>query len=611
MVNTAVIVAAGLGSRLKERTTHQPKGFVEIDGLAIVERSIQQLIASGIEHIVIGTGYLSALYEELAGKYPQINCVHNKDYQDSGSMYTLYQMRDTLDSDFLLLESDLLYDPSGLKYLLHDSTQDIILASGTTHSNDEVYIEYDHNHFLVNMSKQLSVLKSADAELVGICKISIDTYKRMCQWSAEVFAQHWKWDYEQALVAVSKNKPLLVQKIEHYVWCEIDTEEHLVRAKQDIYPKLQHITEQSFPVRRNILLNPGPATTTDTVKLAQVIPDICPRETEFGELMKWTADQLTSFVAPTDQFTTVLFGGSGTAAVEAVLSSVVGEGKLLIISNGAYGERMAEIVGAYGIDHEVFSSSPIMPLAFDEIEQVLQHNSNVFTHVAVVHHETTSGILNDINKLGQLCARYNIDLIVDAMSSYGAIPIDMPHSHISFLISSSNKNLQGMAGISFVIANRAKLQALQNHTPRNYYLNLYRQYEYFEKTGQMRFTPPVQTFYALKQAIIETQQEGVAERYQRYARSWETLIAGLDQLELKYLVPLEHHSKIITTIQEPTIDGYDFDQMHDYLYRYGITIYPGKIGKLSSFRIANIGEIDHQDITYFLEKLSDYLNTIR
>lgn len=611
MVNTAVILAAGLGSRLKERTTHQPKGFVEIDGLAIVERSIQQLLASGITQIMIGTGYLSSFYEQLSEKYPAITCIHNKDYRDSGSMYTLYQMKDVLTSDFLLLESDLLYDPSGLKYLMDDTAEDMILASGTTHSKDEVYIEYDHNQYLVGMSKQLSELKRADAELVGICKISIDTYKRICQWSADVFTEHLKWDYEQALVAVSQHKPLLVYKLEHYVWCEIDTEEHLIRAQNEIYPKLQQTTNYTVPIRRHILLNPGPATTTDTVKFAQVVPDICPRETEFGELMKWTAEQLTSLVAPIDQYTTVLFGGSGTAAVEAVLSSVIGEGKLLIISNGAYGERMAEIVEAYSIDYEVFSSSPILPLVLDEIEQVLQHNQNIFTHVAVVHHETTSGLLNDIDRLGQLCARYNVDLIVDAMSSYGAIPIDMPQSNISFLISSSNKNIQGMAGIGFVIANRDKLQALQHYTPKNYYLNLYKQYAYFEKTGQMRFTPPVQTFYALKQAIIETQIEGVEQRYARYTRSWEILIQGLDQLGLEYLVPLEHHSKIITTIQEPAITGYDFDDMHDYLYGYGITIYPGKIGQLSSFRIANIGDINYEDITYFLQKLKEYLDTIR
>lgn len=611
MVNTAVILAAGLGSRLKERTTHQPKGFVEIDGMAIVERSIQQLLASGITQIMIGTGYLSEFYEQLSEKYPAITCIHNNDYRDSGSMYTLYQMKDVLTSAFLLLESDLLYDPTGLKCLLNDTAEDMILASGTTHSNDEVYIEYDHNHFLVNMSKQLAELKSADAELVGICKISIDTYKRMCQWSADVFAEHLKWDYEQALVAVSQHKPLLVYKLEHYVWCEIDTEEHLIRAQNEIYPKLQQKPNDTVPIRRHILLNPGPATTTDTVKWAQVVPDICPRETEFGELMKWTAEQLTSLVAPINQYTTVLFGGSGTATVEAVLSSVIGEGKLLIISNGAYGERMAEIVEAYGIDYEVFSSSPILPLVLEEIEQALQRNQNVFTHVAVVHHETTSGLLNDIDRLGHICARYNVDLIVDAMSSYGAIPIDMKKSQISFLISSSNKNIQGMAGIGFVIADRDKLQALQHNTPKNYYLNLYKQYAYFEKTGQMRFTPPVQTFYALKQAIIETQREGVEQRYARYTRSWETLIKGLDQLELEYLVPLEHHSKIITTIQEPAIAGYDFDHMHDYLYEYGITIYPGKIGQLSSFRIANIGDINHQDITYFLEKLKGYLDTIR
>ncbi|ASR48227.1 2-aminoethylphosphonate--pyruvate transaminase [Paenibacillus kribbensis] len=609
MVNTAVILAAGLGSRLKEHTAHKPKGFLVIDDLPIIERSILQLRKSEIEHIWIGTGYLSQEYERLAQKYPQVNCVYNDRYRDSGSMYTLYNMRESVREDFLLLESDLLYDIAGLKNLLADTRSDVILSSGATHSNDEVYIEMDEEGHLIAMSKQIELLGRVDAELVGISKVSLDTYQRMCRLVEAEFHNHLKWDYEQALVEVGKKKPIAVKKIEKFTWCEIDTEEHLQRAKEVIYPKLkQPAAHLSLPIKRNILLNPGPATTTDTVKLAQIVPDICPREQEFGDLMEWIAEQLTVFVAPKSEYDTVLFSGSGTAAVESVISSVIGEGKLLILSNGAYGERMAEIAQVYHIDYEVLESSSVLPLSLDAVEASIIRNKNKLTHVAVVHNETTSGILNDIDAIGKLCALHEVDLIVDAMSSYGAIPINMKASNLSFLISSSNKNLQGMAGISFIVACKEKLQKIKEYSPKSYYLDLYKQYEYFQRTHQLRFTPPVQTFYALEQAIIETQNEGIEQRYRRYTESWQTLIKGLDHLQLQYLVPIQYHSRIITSIKEPTSRNYEFGAMHDYLYNNGFTIYPGKIGQTASFRVANIGAITYQDIERFLKSMEEYLS---
>ncbi|CAM4393435.1 2-aminoethylphosphonate aminotransferase [Saccharibacillus endophyticus] len=610
-MKTAVILAAGLGSRLKERTVDKPKGFVEIGGVPIVERSVRQLIESGVERIVIGTGYRHEAYDDLAKRYKELVCVLNDRYADSGSMETLYRLKHELKEDFLLLESDLLYDPACLGNLIADPRPDIILGSGKTDSGDEVYIESNNKGFVQNMSKKAQELHSLDAELVGICKISLDTYQMMCSLAEAEMKNTPKWDYEYAIVAAGKRKAIPVKKIERLAWCEIDTEEHLRRAEEHIYPRIEgkQITAK-LSVERNILLNPGPATTTDSVKWAQVVPDICPRERSFGKLMEWISEQLTLFVAPKDRYETVLFGGSGTAAVESVITSVVGEGKLLIISNGAYGERMAEIANVYEVDHEVLTSPPISPLSIESIEDAIRSSKSKITHVAVVHNETTSGILNDIQAVAELCETYKVDLIVDAMSSYGAIPIDMQASGISYVIASSNKNLQGMAGIGFVIAEREKLLALQNHKPRSYYLDLYKQYEYLKRTHQLRFTPPVQTLYALEQAIIETQIEGIEQRYRRYSESWQTLIDGLKELNLECLVPLEYHSKIITAIKEPEHENYDFEEMHDFLYERGITIYPGKIGKTASFRIANIGAITKKDMERFLGIMKEYLDRL-
>lgn len=363
-------------------------------------------------------------------------------------------------------------------------------------------------------------------------------------------------------------------------------------------------------VQRNILLNPGPATTTDSVKFAQVVPDICPRENDFFHIMNFVSSELTSLVADIDQYATVLFGGSGTAAVESILSSVMTDGAIVIINNGAYGKRLCEIAKAYQLDWIEFKSPPDNAIQLDELQSFIQGLPQTVSYLAVVHNETTTGLLNDVEAIGTICKEKNIEMMVDAMSSFAAIPIDMKKMNISYLAASSNKNLQGMAGISFVIAKKSELEKEKTTKPTNYYLNLYSQYQYFIETGQMRFTPPVQTIYALKQAIIELKNEGVKERYERYSQLWETLIAGLTRLGYKYIVPKENHSKLITAIVEPTCKTYDFTKMHDFFYKNRITIYPGKLKNMNSFRVANIGDLTKGDIDLFLTLMEKYLQNI-
>ena len=356
---------------------------------------------------------------------------------------------------------------------------------------------------------------------------------------------------------------------------------------------------------RKVLLNPGPATTTYSVKMAQVVDDICPREYEFGDLMEWVSTELTSIVANPEEYVSILFGGSGTAVVEATLGSVVPhDKKVLILNNGAYGKRMCQIAEAYDMDFVEFQSSPIEPIDLDALENAIKAESNL-SHLAMIHNETTTGLLNNLDDLGAMAKKYNLELIVDAMSSYAAIPIDVKAQNISYLMASSNKNIQGMAGVGFVIANKVDMEKVKEIKPRNFYLNLYAQYENFIKTHQMRFTPPVQTLYSLKQAIIEAKEEGIEQRYERYSKSWETLTVALKEMNLKYLVDDKYHSKIITSIFIP--EGVDFNDMHDYFFERNFTIYPGKVADFNTFRVANIGEIDSTDMLAFLELFKNYL----
>ncbi len=292
------------------------------------------------------------------------------------------------------------------------------------------------------------------------------------------------------------------------------------------------------------------------------------------------------------------------------MSSVVGEEAVLIVNNGAYGKRMCQIAKAYGLNYIEYRSRPDEPLDLAAIEAMIQNSARKISHLAVVHNETTTGLLNDIESIGRLCKKYQIQMIVDAMSSFGAIPIDMEAMNISYLAASSNKNLQGMAGVAFVVAKKDHLEMTKHLRPRNFYLHLYSQYKYFLETKQMRFTPPVQTLYALKQAIIETRLEGIEKRYERYTKSWEVLINGITRLGLTHLVKKEHHSRIITAIMEPNIPSYDFQEMHNYFYRHGYTIYPGKLEGQNTFRVANIGDITYKDIEFFVSLLEQYLISI-
>ena len=600
MVKTAVILAAGFGSRLKERTKSQPKGFLQIEGQTLIERSINNLFLAGIKKVYIGTGYLSEVYEEFSEKFDSIETLKNEKFASTGSMYTLYNLKEKIKEDFLLLESDLLYEVDALKELLEDKKEDIILASGKTNSNDEVYIQVDYKNYLEAMSKDKSKLNSIYAELVGITKISYNRFQDMCKIFENILDE--KIDYEYILVYSSKENPYFVKKVTDLVWCEIDDEDHLNRALIKIYPKIK---AKSMKIKRNILLNPGPATTSDSVKMAQVVPDICPREREFSEVFKYVSNELTSIVANTTNYTTVLFGGSGTAVVESILTSVIPHDKtVLILNNGAYGKRMCEIATRYKISFIEFKSSPIEPINLAQLEDEIKSNPNI-SHIAVIHNETTTGLLNNLEDFGNLSKKYNIELIVDGMSSYAAIPIDMEKQNISYLAASSNKNIQGMAGIGFVIANRNSIEQLKNIEPRTYYLSLYEQYRNVEDTNQMRFTPPVQTIYALKQAIIEAKEEGIDNRYKRYSKSWEIFIKELKSLGLTYLVDDKYHSKIITSINIP--ENLEFDEMHDFFYERGYTIYPGKVLQFNTFRIANIGQIDESDIVGFIKLFKEYI----
>lgn len=354
-------------------------------------------------------------------------------------------------------------------------------------------------------------------------------------------------------------------------------------------------------VKRNIILTPAPATTTDSVKHAQVVPDVCPREKEFGQLIESIRQDLVKIAKGDKDYTSILFTGSGTSVMDSVINSVVPpRKKILIIENGAYGKRMEEIAKSYGIKYITAYHNWGDKLNLIRIE----NNLNFFYDidcVAIVHHETTTGILNDIRAIGKIVKKYNKTYIVDTISSYAGIPIDIKKIQADFIMASANKCLQGMPGISFVIAKKESLEKTK-YFNRSYYLNLYKNYKYFEEKQQTPFTPAVQCLYALRQAIDEFYQEG-NNRYKRYINNWKVLIEGMKKLGFTKLLNDKDESHIITTFNYLNHPNFSFEKMHDLLYKEGFTIYPGKITDKKTFRLGNIGAIDEKDIKKFLVAL--------
>jgi 2-aminoethylphosphonate-pyruvate transaminase len=382
----------------------------------------------------------------------------------------------------------------------------------------------------------------------------------------------------------------------------------LDRAVKLVWPRITE-NESLQRIRREVLLNPGPATTTDSVKYAQVVADICPRESEFGTLMEQVAHDLTSFVADPEEYTAVMFGCSGTGADEAMISSCVPpDGRLLVVDNGSYGARMAKIASVYKENMTVFKSSVYEPIDMARLE--FEIKTGKYAALAIVYHETTTGLLNPLDRICPMAKKYGLVTIVDAVSAYCGRPMDLKKMGIDFMASTSNKNIQGMAGVGFVICNKNELLKQKDWPMRSFYFNLYDQYQYFQKTKQTRFTPPVQTFYALRQAIIETGQETVEKRYERYTACWKILVAAVKEMGLRMLVKEENQSHLITAILNPENPAYDFDSLHDYSHEYGFTIYPGKLGSINTFRIANIGDIQPEEMKRFTVKLRDYMHTI-
>lgn len=361
-------------------------------------------------------------------------------------------------------------------------------------------------------------------------------------------------------------------------------------------------------IKRNILLNPGPSTTTDTVKMAQVVPDICPREQEFAEMMRELRADLVKIVhGDPEKYTSVLFCGSGTINIDVCLNSLLpAEKKILVINNGAYSARAVEVCQYYGLPF-IELKYPVDEIPdLNEVEQTLRNNPDIAL-VHTTHNETGTGILNPIREIGALAHKYNAVFTVDTTSTLAMRPIDIEKDNIDFCMASAQKGLMSMTGLSFVIGNKNIIEASAEYPKRSYYCNLFLQYDFFEKTGEMHFTPPVQTVYATKQALKEYFEEGEQNKWARHTRVFNAINAGLDRLGFRQVIKPELRAGLVSSAIYPDDPNWSFEAVHDYCYERGYTIYPGKISTTNTFRLCALGAIDEEDIAGFFKVFEEAL----
>ena len=352
-----------------------------------------------------------------------------------------------------------------------------------------------------------------------------------------------------------------------------------------------------------LLFTPGPLTTSPSVKAA-MLRDAGSRDAEFLATIRDIRTRLLAIGgAMQPEYECVLMQGSGTFAIESVISSAIPrDGRLLVLVNGAYGRRIAQMARVHGIATETLEVPENRKISAGAVKDKLAAAPGV-THVAVIHCETTTGLLNPVEEIGAAVERAGAAYIVDAMSSFGAIPIDLAGARIDFLISSANKCIEGVPGFGFVLARRAPLFESKGRA-RTLSLDLHAQWAGLEADGQFRFTPPTHVVLAFHQALLELDAEGgPAARAQRYRANHATLMRGMTELGFDaYLAP-EEQSYIITSFRYPAGPRFQFEEFYARLSERGFIIYPGKLSQEPCFRIGTIGRISPADIDALLDAI--------
>ena len=363
-----------------------------------------------------------------------------------------------------------------------------------------------------------------------------------------------------------------------------------------------------------LLLTPGPLTTTRTVR-ESMMQEYSTWDVDYNGIVQSIRTRLvelaTGDAANPDTHTAVLMPGSGTFTVESVVGSVIpSDGKLLVLNNGAYGARITTIARMLKVEAVELGQAEIEPTDLGQVEQMLAGDPEI-THVAMVHCETTTGMLNPVEAVGEIVRRLGRVFILDAMSSFGGIPMSMELTGAHYLISSANKCIQGVPGFGFVVADRAMLEATEGWS-RSHSLDLFDQWREMETNGgKWRFTSPTHVVSAFARALDELKDEGGIEaRHTRYVANQKTMVKGMRALGFRTLLGDDLQSPIITSFYYPDSAEFEFQKFYDALKSRGFVIYPGKVSHAQCFRIGSIGDVQPEDMTGLVGRISEVIDEL-
>ena len=352
-----------------------------------------------------------------------------------------------------------------------------------------------------------------------------------------------------------------------------------------------------------LLLTPGPVSVSASTKAVMLV-DRPSGDTEFQADVQLARDYLLDVVGGRGSYAAIPLPGSATYANEAVIATLVPPGgKLLVHSNGVYGDRLIEICALAGTPHAVLRTPPFTP-AMEEFERAILADPAI-THVFVVHCETSTGVLNPLEPVAALCRKHAKGLLVDAVASFGAVPIDARRLGFHAVTLSSNKCMQGVPGVGWAVVHAQALEGARGHA-RSLSLNLWDQNLHIDRTGAFRFTPPTQVAAAFAQACREHRAEGGSEaRLERYRRNWRRLVDGMRQMGFRTVVPDGVASPIVAPFHDPDHPAFSFQALFEGMKRRGYVIFPGRLALAGTFRIGCMGDLDEADMADAMQAVAD------
>ena len=585
------------------------KALAKVDGLPLIIRNLRTLYAAGVEEAVVVTGFESERVSAAISKYHvglNVVEVHNPHWQ-RGDAHSVLAAADYVDGPCLLVPCGHLYPPSLVRRMLnHPAPVDSIVLA-VDRRIDEVF---DENECLkVRLYGELAWdvgfnLNDADGVAPGMVRISLHLIETLRRLVAEA-----DLSILDCLRAMARRGRVRVLDVKNARWIAISSPQ--AKRYAELLLKLHGDTLETVDTgNAAILLNPGPVTTTPRVKAAVGARDMCHREPVFSSLLDSVQRKLGSVFGASDAHDVLLVTASGTGGVESALNTFIPRGtKLLVLNNGAFAERLIEIATTYGIDVLDVRVPWGQEIPLDKAEQMLAIHSDIST-VAMIHHETSMGVLNPVTEAAEIAHRFGAKLIVDAVSSLAGEDIQVERDNIDVCVSSANKCLHALSGLASICVHRDMWTPIENDAPRSFYLDLRKYYRFMKEQRQTPFTPSVNTLMSMNAALDELLEIGVEARQSHYRKLNAQLREGLNNLGLNLLVDPKRSSHSLTIVEVP--EGMSYSDIYQGVKERGFIVYECK-GQLAGryFQVANMGALETVHIDEFLAALAEVLSNAR